>query len=515
MADIQTLQFLDLAGTTELKNQILAYVDAKDAASIKGVGISGNETSGYVLDFYKSEPISGATPSYQISLPKTDLSALMELVTGAVENNIAIFGTNGQVKDSGKKLADFYLKTEVDELLAAIEEKIAANTKAISDLDADVTKRINAAKTEINGTITSTKDELQGNIDAVDDKADANAEMIGNLSDLDTSSKGNLVDAINETLANLSANEQAGKVTMEESTSSDYAKVYTFKQGGASIGSVNIPRDLFVESGEVVVNPTGQPAGTYIKLVLANSTSDVIYVNVGTLVDIYKAEANATQVQLAIDSSTREISATIVGGSITATELAADAVTTVKIANKNVTRAKLSDDVQTSLTKADNAASQANLDAETAAREAAVSALEKRLTDVETDLGADGSVDEKVADAVSEANSYTDQEIGKVNATIGTPDSGKTIVQMIESAEQAASDADASMKAELEAQIAQNTKSITDLTTKHNNEVNALQTKDTEHEASIKANADNITSLQTQVNNIQAIPVATITGLFA
>lgn len=127
---------------------------------------------------------------------------------------------------------------------------------------------------------------------------------------------------------------------------------------------------IIVESGEIVVNPEGQEAGTYIKLVLANATNDAIYVNVGTMVDIYKTQANATQIQLEIDSSTREISATVVAESITATELAANAVTTAKIDDGNVTKTKLSAEVQASLDKADNADANAQEKAEAALKAA-------------------------------------------------------------------------------------------------------------------------------------------------
>ena len=181
------------------------------------------------------------------------------------------------------------------------------------------------------------------------------AAVTGNLTNLTTDAKTNLVAAINELDAALDAEKTNSKVTLEEGTSADYAKVYTVKQGKTTVGTINIPKDMVVSSGTVEVNPEGQTAGTYIVLTLANATSDKIYVNVGTLVDIYRAKADATQVQLAIDSSTREISATIVAGSITATELAANAVTTAKIANGNVTLEKLATDVQTSLGKADSA----------------------------------------------------------------------------------------------------------------------------------------------------------------
>ena len=139
---------------------------------------------------------------------------------------------------------------------------------------------------------------------------------------------------------------------------------------------------MVVEAGEVVTNPEGQPEGTYIKLTLANVT-EPLFINVGSLVDIYKAKANATQVQLVIDSASREISATIVAGSISATELADNAVTTVKIADANVTLAKLSASLQASIAKADAAAPQTKLDEEVQARKDADNALDTRLKEVE------------------------------------------------------------------------------------------------------------------------------------
>lgn len=180
-------------------------------------------------------------------------------------------------------------------------------------------------------------------------------EHMGDLSALKTSAKDTVVAAINEVFDAIGTGGTASVVTVEEATSADYAKVYQIKQGGILKGTINIPKDMVVESGSVVVNPEGQPKGTYIKLVLANAEKSEIFVNVGTLVDIYTAKAEAAQVQLAIDASTREISATIVAGGVGTTELADSAVTTAKIKDANVTKAKLANDVQTSLGKADSA----------------------------------------------------------------------------------------------------------------------------------------------------------------
>ena len=73
----------------------------------------------------------------------------------------------------------------------------------------------------------------------------------------------------------------------KDATSADYAAVYHLTKDGVNAGvTINIPKDLFVESGEIVENPAGQPEGKYLKLVLRNQTVPV-YINVADLVDAY------------------------------------------------------------------------------------------------------------------------------------------------------------------------------------------------------------------------------------
>lgn len=148
----------------------------------------------------------------------------------------------------------------------------------------------------------------------------------------------------------------ASKVTVETATTTEgYAKSYTIKQNNVSVAVIDIPKDMVVSSGKVVVNPEGQAEGTYLELTLANATNDKIYINVGTLVDIYVAESDATQVQITIDPSTREISANIVAGSITATELATKSVTRTKVADGAIDLSKVDSAIADSLGRADSA----------------------------------------------------------------------------------------------------------------------------------------------------------------
>jgi len=94
----------------------------------------------------------------------------------------------------------------------------------------------------------------------------------------------------------------------KDATSTDYAAVYHLTKDGANVGeAINIPKDLFVESGEIVENPAGQAPGKYLKLVLQNQTAPV-YINVADLVDAYTPGNGITI------SGTNEVAAKVVAG---------------------------------------------------------------------------------------------------------------------------------------------------------------------------------------------------------
>lgn len=130
---------------------------------------------------------------------------------------------------------------------------------------------------------------------------------------------------------------------------------YTVKQGSTTVGTITIPKDLVVSSGEIVTDPEGLEAGKYLKLTLNSETSEPIFINVADLVDVYKAGANAAEVQLAV-SSDNTITATIVNGAVSEDKLAVNAVTTAKIKDGAVTKAKLAQEVKDDITNAANSA---------------------------------------------------------------------------------------------------------------------------------------------------------------
>lgn len=122
----------------------------------------------------------------------------------------------------------------------------------------------------------------------------------------------------------------------KDETSADYAAVYHLTKDGVNTGvAINIPKDMVVKSGTVEVNPSGQAAGTYLVLTLANAAEDKVYINVGSLIEyVTSGSAESDMVVVAV-SEDHKVTATITDGSIT--------------------KAKLEAGVQTSLNKADSA----------------------------------------------------------------------------------------------------------------------------------------------------------------
>ena len=346
--------------TLENLDVIKSYIDVNDAKSLKTVAVDGNK-----LKFYRvSEPVGDTEAAYEIELPEADLSGVLAKLTGAVEGDVVVANADGTVKDGGVKLADLALKSEV----TAVSDIANANKTAIDEIKNADTGILKTAKDyadekvkeladgqvatnkadieKLNGdesTDGSVKKQIKDAVDVVDGK-------IGTLTDLNTTAKTDLVGAINEVRSAVEVGGTGSQVTIDTSTTTEgYLKTYTIKQGNTEVGKIDIPKELVVTSGEVVENPDGQPAGTYVKLTIANQEAPV-FVNVADLVDAYTAQAGATQIQLAI-SGTNEISATIVAGSIGTTELADSSVNTSKIADGNVTLAKLGADITPTLTQ--------------------------------------------------------------------------------------------------------------------------------------------------------------------
>ena len=121
------MQVFTLENLQQYDGLIKNYIGTADAKSLKTVALVGN-----TLKFYKvEEPVGDTTPAYEITLPETDVSGLLEKLTGATEDNVVTVGADGTVKDSGIKSADLALKSEVE----AVSEIANEAKEALEELN--------------------------------------------------------------------------------------------------------------------------------------------------------------------------------------------------------------------------------------------------------------------------------------------------------------------------------------------------------------------------------------------
>ena len=109
------------------------------------------------------------------------------------------------------------------------------------------------------------------------------------------------------------------KMEIKGTPNEGYLKTYQFTYGNGEAFEVDIPKDLVVTRGEVIVVSDGAPVsgltnGTYLKLTIANQ-AEPVYINVADLCDVYTGKTATDGVSIAV-SETNEISATLVGKAV-------------------------------------------------------------------------------------------------------------------------------------------------------------------------------------------------------
>lgn len=108
-----------------------------------------------------------------------------------------------------------------------------------------------------------------------------------------------------------------------ETATAGMSASYQLTKDGTGVGAViDIPKDMVVESGTVETNPSGQPAGTYLVLTLANKTSDKVYINVGNLIEYVTAGDSPDGMVVVSISDDHKVTATLGDTSITEAKLA-------------------------------------------------------------------------------------------------------------------------------------------------------------------------------------------------
>mgnify|MGYP007006847757 CR=1 FL=1 len=216
----------------------------------------------------------------------------------------------------------------------------------------------------------------------------------------------------------------------------DYSAVYQLTKNGVAVGAdINIPKDMVVSSGSVQTFAAGEvPAGvtepgTYIVLVLANATSDKLYIKVDDLIEyVTSGSAEGDMVFVNIDPKTHKVTASLTDGTVTEAKLhkdvadklakAVSAVQEVKTGTANGTIAVDGTDVAvTGLADAAyatvaslNQTAQDKVDA----AKSALLGTEADDSTKETIRGARKLAESAGASALSDAKTYVGEELGKL-----------------------------------------------------------------------------------------------------
>ena len=352
-----------LQAAIDAKQDELTFNTAYDASTNKAatmtdIGNAKDALVGTAEDTKASDTIKGAKlyADDKASAAETAAKAYADsLVTGdagisarveALEDKVDVTSVAQAISDSGDTVladakADAASKDAALKTAILGEEAYAQTVKSAYELAAS---KATIADVEAKGYATKT--EAQGYADAKD-SAIAEAKKAGTdaMAKIGTIPEGatatTAIGYVDEKIAAIPAQVDYS-VTVDTSTPTGVAKRYVFSQKGSEVVTIDIPKDMVVESGEVVENPAGHTAGTYLVLTLANATSDKVYINVGDLIEyVTGAEASDGIITTAVD---------------------ANHVLTATIGDGKITKAKLTSAIQTSLDKADSALQAAALE---------------------------------------------------------------------------------------------------------------------------------------------------------
>ena len=288
--------------------------------------------SGRTVQLFKKDKggAFGTTPDSTFDLPAETTHTLVE------------GDTNGTVKYDGAEVKVHGLGSAAYEDRTFLDTAIAEAKKAGTDAQTAV----NALSGKV-GTVS----EGQTVIGLIADAKKAGTDAQASVDALNTrvgvipseSTATTVIDYVDKKIEAI-PKQTDYSLTITNPTSSTYAQVYEFKQLGKTIGTINIPKDMVVQSGTVETKAEAGAwgeAGTYLHLVLANAENSSIYINVGDLIEYVSAgsgENDAIQINISAD---HKVSASVKNGSITLAMLASGVQTEINKAHTHANKAEL------------------------------------------------------------------------------------------------------------------------------------------------------------------------------
>ena len=310
------------------------------------------------------------------------IKAYVDAKTSGIATDAALSELQGKVTQAEKdidaleaKVGEKAVGTQIDEKIAALDlantyEAKGEAAKVQGNLNTEI-ERAKAAEKDAADAAAGALTEAQAKVASVT-AGDASVTIGGTTTAPTVAAKisqdaDNAIELAADGLKVVIPAAAEYTVVKDETAAEGYSATYHLTKDGVNVGAaINIPKDMVVQSGSVVVDPEGQPAGTYLKLVLANADNSEIFIPVGSLIEyVTSGSQTGDMVVIAIDED-HKVTATITDGTITA--------------------AKLTTEVQTALNKAHTHAHPEVIDAITATDVEKWNASEQNAKDYADDL---------------------------------------------------------------------------------------------------------------------------------
>lgn len=344
-----TKKFDDLPWVSGPAGDVYAWAKEANKPSYSATEITGLDTyiSGQIQDTDTQYKISISGRTVQlfkkdkggpfVTTPDSTFNLPDETVHTLVEGT-----TNGTVKYDGADVKVHGLGSAAYEDSTFLDTKIAEAKKAGTDAQASV----NALSGKV-GTVP----ENQTVISLIADAKKAGTDAQTSVGALDTrvgaipdgAVATTVVGYVDEKIEAIPAQTDYS-LSIANPASTTYAQVYEFKQLGKTIGTINIPKDMVVQSGTVETKAEAGAwgeAGTYLHLVLANADNSSIYINVGDLIE-YVTSGSKVGDQIVVSvSADHKVTATLTEGSVTLAQLHADVQTAIGKAHTHTNKAEL------------------------------------------------------------------------------------------------------------------------------------------------------------------------------
>lgn len=338
-------KLVTLQNLTTYDGKIKEYIGNLQAKNLKTVLYDSTEKQ---IKFFKKENATlSDTADYAISIPADlDASAVIASVSsGVVTLKAGLQQQDGIISNTVSTAP----ATEIEGYYKAADGKFyqesTFDTEIVGEANKAYIDKGNDDKAYIwdgEAFVAVANDITLAKVATTGAAADVTITAITGVKKDASTNAGNVQEALEALKTLVDAGGSGSMLTIDEDTTDNtVAKKYHIYQGGTKeggattttggtlIGTISVPLDLVCESGSVVnitfdetntllkegstdvtesilgtgVTPTAADAGKYIKITIANSNGDILWIKATDLVDIYTATNQTSEVTVSISSN--------------------------------------------------------------------------------------------------------------------------------------------------------------------------------------------------------------------